>query len=106
VVAGDRDRVPLRHALAAVGEQVGRQAHRRLGRVDEVPARDVLLEDVVLGRAGQRLGGHALLLADELVEQQQHSRRRVDRHRGRDLVERDAVEDAPHVVDRVDRDAG
>ena len=29
VVAGDRDRVPLRDALAAVGEQVGGQAHRR-----------------------------------------------------------------------------
>ena len=39
----------------AVGEQVGRQPHRRLGRVDEVPARDVLLEDVVLGRAAQLL---------------------------------------------------
>ena len=49
---------------------------------------------------------HALLLADELVEQQQHRRGRVDRHRRRDLVERDAVEDAAHVVDRVDRDAG
>jgi hypothetical protein len=42
---------------------------------------------------------------DELVEQQQHGGRRVDRHRRRDLVERDAVEEQPHVVDRVDRDA-
>ena len=50
--------------------------------------------------------GHALLLADELVEEQQHARRRVDRHRGRDLVERDPVERRAHVVDRVDRDAG
>ena len=51
-------------------------------------------------------GVDALLLADELVEQQQHRRGRVDRHRGRDLVERDAVERGPHVVERVDRDAG
>ena len=106
VVAGDRDRVPLRDPLLAVGEQVGGQAHRRLGRVDEVPARDVLLEDVVLGRAAQLLRLDALLLADQLVEQQQHRRGRVDRHRGRDLVERDAVEHPPHVVDRVDRHAG
>ena len=48
----------------------------------------------------------ALLLADELVEQQQHRRGRVDRHRRRDLVERDAVEGRPHVVERVDRHAG
>ena len=49
---------------------------------------------------------HALLLGDELVEQQQQRRRRVDRHRRRDLVERDAVEQDPHVRERVDRDAG
>ena len=52
------------------------------------------------------LGLDALLLADQLVEQQQHRGGRVDRHRGRDLVERDAVEGGPHVVERVDRDAG
>ena len=52
------------------------------------------------------LRGHALLLADQLVEQQQHRRRRVDRHRRGHLVERDAVEHAAHVVDRVDRHAG
>ena len=106
VVAGDRDRVPLRHPLAAVGEQVGGQPHRRLGRVDEVPARDVLLEDVVLRGAAQLLRLHALLLADQLVEQQQHGGGRVDRHRRGDLGERDAVEHPPHVVDRVDGHAG
>ena len=94
------------HVLLAVGEQVGDQPHARLGRVDEVPARDVLLEDVVLDRAGELLARHALLLGDQLVEQQQHGGRRVDRHRGRDLVERDAVEGHPHVLERVDRHAG
>ena len=56
--------------------------------------------------AAQRVAGHALLLGDELVEQQQQRGRRVDRHRRRDLVERDAVEEQLHVGDRVDRDAG
>ena len=106
VIAGDRDRVPARDVLLAVGEQVRRQPHRALGRVDEVPARDVLLEDVVLGRAAQLVGRHALLLADERVEAQQHGRGRVDRHRRRDGVQRDPVERGAHVVDRVDRDAG
>ena len=49
--------------------------------------------------------GDALLLADELVEQQQQRGGGVDGHRRRDLVERDAVEEHAHVVDRVDRDA-
>ena len=105
VVAGDRDRVPLRDALVAVGEDVGREAHRALRRVDEVPTRRVLLEDVVLDRAAQLLRGDALLLADELVEEKKNRRRCVDRHRRRDLVQRNLVETGAHVIDRVDRDA-
>ena len=48
----------------------------------------------------------ALLLAgdDEAGEHRQH--RAVHRHRHRHLVERDAVEEDLHVLDRVDRDAG
>ena len=106
VVAGDRHRVPLRDRVRAVGEQVGDEPHARLRRVDEVPAGDVLLEDVVLRGAAELLRIDALLLADELVEQQQHARGRVDGHAGADLVERDAVERGPHVVERVDRDPG
>ena len=106
VVAGDRDRVPLRDSLGAVLEDVRGQAHRRLGREDEVAARDVLLQDVVLDRAAELLGIDALLLADEFVEEKEDRGGRVDRHRGRDLVERDLVEADPHVLDRVDGDAG
>ena len=93
-------------SLLAVREQVRRQPDRALGRVDEVPARDVLLEDVVLRGAAEAFSGHALLLADELVQEQQHARGSVDRHRRRDLVERDPLERDAHVVDRVDRDPG
>ena len=105
VVAGDRDRVPARDPLLAVGEQIRRQPHRRPRREDVVPARHVLLEDVVLHRAAQRRAGHALLLGDQFVEQEQQRRRGVDRHRRRDLVERDPVQQHLHVGDRVDRDA-
>src|SRR3712207_8066547 len=52
-------------------------------------ARDVLLEDVVLDRALQSRSGDALLLGDQLVEQEQHRAGRVDRHRGGDAVQRD-----------------
>ncbi len=48
----------------------------------------------------------ALLLGDELVEQEQQRRRCVDRHRRRDPVERDPLEQELHIGERVDRDAG
>ena len=43
--------------------------------------------------------------ATAIVEREQRRRRRVDGHRRRDLVERDAVEQDVHVLDRGDRDA-
>ena len=106
VVAGDRDRVPLRNVLGGVGEQIRRDPHRRARREDVVPARDVLLEDVVLHGAAQLRPRHTLLFRDELVQQEQQRSRCVDRHRRRDLAERDPVEEQLHVGDRVDRDTG
>ena len=95
----------MRQPLRAIREEVGRDPHRGPRREDVVPARDVLLEDVVLDRAAKRGAGNALLLRCELVEQEQERSGRVDRHRGRDAVERDSVEEDAHVLDRVDRDA-
>ncbi|CAG6395575.1 hypothetical protein SCOCK_330086 [Actinacidiphila cocklensis] len=105
MVAGDRNGVPLRDLGPAVREDVRDQPQRRLRREDVRAPRDVLLQHVVLDRAGQPVGGHSLLLADELVEQQQQRGGRVDRHRRGHLVQRDAVEEHQHVVDRVDGDA-
>ncbi len=51
VVRADVDRVPARHVLDGVGDHVRDQPHRRLGREGVRPAREVLLDDVVLGRA-------------------------------------------------------
>ena len=48
VVAGDRDRVELRHVLRRVLDDVGDDPHARLGRVDVGVADHELLEDVVL----------------------------------------------------------
>ena len=103
VIAGDRDGVPARQVLPAVRERVADQAQRGLRRVDVGAAGDVLLEHVVLDRAAQPRRLDALLLGHQLVEQQQHRGRRVDGHRGGDLVQRDAREQPPHVLQRVDR---
>ena len=50
--------------------------------------------------------GDALLLGGDDVAGQHRQHRAVHRHRHRHLVERDAVEEDLHVLDRVDRDAG
>ena len=48
---------------------------------------------------------HAPAPGDRDVEREQDDGRRVDRHRRRHAVERDAVEELGHVLDAVDRDA-
>ena len=105
VVAGDRDRVELRHVRRGVGEDVGDDAHRGFGRIDVGVAHHELFEDVVLDRAGELFGRHALLLGRDDVERQHRQHRAVHGHRHAHLVERDAGEQRAHVVDRVDRDA-
>ena len=51
-------------------------------------------------------GLDALLLGRHDVEREDRQHRAVHRHRHAHLVQRDAVEQLAHVVDRVDRDAG
>ena len=47
--------------------------------------------------------GYTLTAGNGDVQCEQDHRRRVDRHRRRHLVERDAVEQLSHVFDRIDR---
>ena len=44
-----------------------------------------------------------MLLGNELIEKQENRSSRVDRHGGRHVTQRDTVEEAPHVVEAVDR---
>ncbi len=111
VVAADVDRVPLRDLVDGVGDDVGDQPQRVLGREHVGATGEVLLDDVVLGGAGE-LVGHlgrlhlgVLLLRDDLVEGQQPHRGGVDRHRGVHLGQRDLVEEAPHLAEVRHRDA-
>ena len=105
VVAADRDRVELGQVEARVLDHVGDEAERRPGRIDVGLPRQKLLEDVVLHRAAEGSGVDSLALADHLVHGQEDWGGRVDRERGRDPVERNAVEDRLHVRQRVDCDA-
>src|SRR5439155_1445899 len=93
-------------ASRAVAEQVGDEAHRWLGRKDVRATRGVLLEDVVLHRAGDLVRRAPLLLRHELVEEQKHRGGGIDGHRGRDPIERYVLEQGLHVLERVDRFQG
>ena len=106
VVAGDRDRVELRHAARRVLDDVGDDPQARRRRVDVGVADHELFEDVVLERAGELFLGHALLLGGDDVAGHHRQHRAVHRHRHAHLVERDLVEEDLHVLDGVDRDAG
>ncbi len=103
VVTGNRDRVPSGDLVATVCKRVRNQPQGRCGRIDVGTAGDVFLENVVLDGSSDLRAGDALFLGNQLVQQQQDRRRRVDGHRRGDLVQRDTGEEHPHVLDRVDR---
>ena len=104
VVAAHRDRVPARHFAGAEREDVGDEPHRRPRRVDVLLLGDELLQDVVLNGPRDSLPVGALPLGHDQVHGEDHRRRRVDRHRRRDVGERNALEQRLHVGQRRDRD--
>ena len=105
VIAGNRDRVELRHVVGGVLDDVGDDPHRRLGRVNVRVADHELLEDVVLDGARKLLLRDPLFLGRHDVAGQHRQHRAVHGHRDRDPVERDATEENFHVLDRIDRHA-
>ena len=106
VVAGDGDGVPARDLLAAVGEDVGDQPQRLRRRVDVGAAGDVLLEHVVLDRAGE-------LRRRRRPAPRRRAGRAAAASRPGALIVIDVETSSSgmpsnsdaHVVDRVDRDA-
>ncbi len=106
VVAGDGDRVELRHLRAGVREDVGDDPHRGLRRVDVGVADHELFQNVVLNGSGQLLGGDSLFFGGHDVQREDRQHRAVHRHRHRHLRQVDTVEELTHVEDRVDGDTG
>ena len=97
VVRAHVDRIPLRHVPHRVADQVDGEPARRLRPEDVGAAREVLLDDVVLRGAGEL--GHvvAVLFRQRLVHAEQPHRGGVDRHRGVHRLERELVEEHPHL---------
>ena len=105
MVAGDADRVPVRHFGLAEAENIRNQAHRRRRREDIGAAGDIFLQNIVLDRTAQLPCLHTLPLCHRDIHRQQHRRRGVDRHTGRHLAQRDFPEQRRHIIQRRDRHA-
>ncbi len=105
VVTRDRERLVGRDLGVAVLHQVTDEAKVRLGREQPLLLRDVLLEDVGLQRAVEHAEVDALTLCRHEVHAEDRDGRAADRHRRRDVGERDVGEEQLHVGRGVDRDA-
>ena len=105
MIGADVHRIPLRRLARAKEDQVLGQAQRRAGRKYVGAARQIFLDDVVLGGAGELAARRALFVGDGDIERHQPGRGGVDRHRRVHRGERDVLEKGAHVADMGDRHA-
>ena len=104
VIAGDGNRIELRHLRRRIGDDIGDDPHRRAGRVDVGIADHELLQDVVLDGPGDLLGRHPLLLGGDDEGRQHRQHGAVHGHGDAHLVQRNAREQDLHILDAVDGD--
>src|SRR5262245_35772828 len=48
VITGDRDRIPVRHRLSAISENIGGHPQRSARRIDVSTASDIFFENIIL----------------------------------------------------------
>ena len=97
VVAGDRNRIPVRHPIGAKAENIRDDPQGRTGRINIRAASDILFEQVVLNGAVDLIPANALFFRHHQVERQQNGGRGIDGHGGADLVQRNTVQQGFHV---------
>ncbi len=102
VIPADRDGIPLRHLARAVLDHVGHDPHGRTGRIDPLFLGDVLFKDVRLDRPPELGRTCTFLFGDHNIERQCHRGRRIDRHGGGDVLQRDPAKEYLHIGERTD----
>ncbi len=102
VIAGDRHRFVGRDRAGGVFHQVTDQPQMRLGRKEPFLLCDVFLEDVRLQGSVERGHVDALSLGGREIHTEDRDRGPADRHRCRDVAQRDVAEEQVHVSSRVD----
>ena len=86
-------------------DHIAHQPHAGLRRKYELVLGVEFLENVVLDRAAELAPIEAAFLGGGQIKRHDDDRRGVNRHRHRNLLEVDAVEQREHVVERVHRHA-
>ena len=89
----------------AVFDNIGAQAQGRARRIDVSTARQVFLEDVVLGGAADLFRRETFFLRRHHVQREGDRRSPVHSQRRARLFERQTMENSFHVLQRVDGDA-
>ena len=106
MIARNADAVELGHVFRGVFDDVGNDPHAWRRRVDIGVADHEFLENVVLDGAVELVLRDAGFFGGDDVEGEAGQDGAVHRHRHAHLVERDAIEQDLHVLDRIDRHAG
>ena len=97
MVAADADGVPARHVARAELDGIRHQAHRWFWREEKLFLRDILFENIILQRAAQFGTWKAIFLSVDDIHGPDYRSRAIDRHRGRDFVERQILVEDLHI---------
>src|SRR6266568_5146891 len=103
VIATDADRVPSRHFVSTVFNEVDGQLQRCFWRIDVRVPRDILLQNIILRRSPQLALRNALFHSNGNIQRKQDWCSSVDCHARTDPSEIDALEETPHVMHAADR---
>jgi len=106
VVTGNGNGVELGHVRRRIFENIGDDAHGRLGRINVGIPHHELFQNVVLNGAGQFFLGNALLFRGHDVPRQNGQHGPVHGHGDGNFVQGDAIEEDLHVFDGVDGHPG
>ena len=105
VITRDRNAIELGHVRAGVRNNVRHDPHRWFGRINIGVTDHEFFQNVVLNCAVELCLGNALFLTRHNEKRKDRNHRAVHRHRYRHLVQRDAIEQNFHILDRIDGNA-
>ena len=103
MIAADADAIESRHPLGRVVQNIRHDPHARLRRINVGVSYQELLQNVILNRPHQLAGLDSLFLGGNQIHRHDRQHGSVHGHRNTHLIQRDAVEQNPHVFDAVDR---
>jgi len=105
MIGADIHGIPFRQIACGKGNHIGGEFQGGPGRKHMGAAREIFLDDVVLGGAGQLVAWNALPIGNRHIKGEEPRGGGIDGHRGVHCCQRNAVEQGPHVADMGNGDA-